>query len=195
MMSSTHSHDLCSRREGDIILHQQRYCLCAGFSTLSALVTSLIRIVNLFLAIFVATTEEFLAVQIFTSALAIYQVTCLMIHMKREERVNPNTSLYEFTKSQHETIKMVLAVIVGLIMAVCLPYLTFFTDEIQWRHAGGGVLLFVFPASFDYRIRRSILYLLLGIRPENKNETGDTDIDNGFILLWMGKYFQMPVEL
>mmetsp|Transcript_19078 Transcript_19078/g.47169 ORF Transcript_19078/g.47169 Transcript_19078/m.47169 type:complete len:380 (-) Transcript_19078:151-1290(-) len=185
--------DQRSRRGDAISSHKRRYCVCGGFLTLSAFLTTLVRIVNLLLAVFVAKTVDLLAVRFFTSALAFYQLVCLMIQWRREERANPNTSLYEFTKSQHETIKMILAASVGVIMALCLPYLAYFTEETQWRHAGGGVLLFVFPAILDYRIRRSLKYLF-GIRPEIKNDD-DNEIDFVLTFLWIGKYVQMPVEL
>lgn len=186
--------DQRSRRGDAISSHKQRYCLC-GLFTLSTVLTSLVRIVNLLLAIFVAKTEELLAVRVFTSAFAFYQLICLGIQWRPEERANPNSTLYEFAKSQHETIKMVLAAIVSLTLAICLPYLVYITGETAWNHAGIGVLLFIFPAILDYRIRRSLKYML-GIRPEIKNDDDDDkNMDYVLLFLWVGKYFQMPVEL
>ncbi|CAJ1961117.1 unnamed protein product [Cylindrotheca closterium] len=182
-----------SRRGDAIRAHLQQYCVLPHLSK-ATLFVSLLRIMSASLALFVALTEQLLAVKVFTFALASYQIACLLLQWAPEERVNPYASVYEFTKAKYELTKVVLATITAIIMAICLPYLAYYTEEPHWRHAGWGVLLFVLPAFLDYRIRRS-LALLFMVKPENKEDDDDgAEIDFQLTSLWVGKYFLLPVE-
>lgn len=183
-----------SRRGDAIRAHVDQFCLCGFPVTKATAFVSLLRIMSAAVALFVALTESLLLVRTFTFALFAYQLVCLTLQWAPDERVNPYASLYEFTAAKHELTKVILATAVALIMAFCLPRLAYYSDQPHWRHAGWGVLLFVLPASLDYRIRRS-LALLWQIRPENKEDDDDgADIDFQLSSLWVGKYLLLPVE-
>lgn len=163
--------------------------------TRATLLTCMIRILNILMALYVAYTERLVIVRGFAFSLLAYQTINLFLQLRAEERVNPYTSLYEYTKASYEFVKITLAVITALAMGYILPYLTFYTDEPKWRHAGWGVLLFVLPAVLDYRVRRS-LGMLFCMRPENMEEEDDgQDFDFGTMSMWIKKYVIFPVEM
>jgi len=186
--------DEASRRGDAIEAHLNDYSVMCGLASKATLFVSLLRLKSASLALFVALTESLFLVQVFNFALMAYQLFCVWLQWSGEERMNPYASLYEFTKASYELSKVVLATFVAVIMAICLPYLAYFSDQPHWKHAGWGVLLFVVPAFLDYRIRRSIA-LLFSIKPENKEEDDDGDeIDFQLTSLWVGKYLLLPVE-
>jgi len=185
--------DEASPRGDAIYAHLESYVVC-GLASKATLFVSVLRGMSATLALFVALTETLWQVQLFTSCLCLYQVLALLMQWSPEERMNPHASLYEFTKAPYELSKVILATFTAIVMAICLPYLAYYTNQPHWRHAGWGVLLFVLPAFLDYRIRRS-LALLFAIKPENKEEDDD-GAEIGFRLtsLWVGKYLLLPVE-